>query len=408
MMSSPTPELHRYYWQGIHLNQQRKAGHLWAFSQEEALRQLQPTLTAIHIIRPAPPNRLTRWLNRARVKDITDLVRQLAIMLNAGLPIVQALLLMATQFSRFGGKLIVLQAHDALMNGASVTDALQQSSSAFRGLYGDMLHAGEMTGRIAETLAQIADYREKHAQLRAKMIKAATYPSIVLASALLLTTLMLTKVIPEFAQMFAHMHAELPWLTRQVLLVSDMLRFWGKWTVALMIGMSCLLRCFWRRLTRLQTMVEILQLKLPLFGPLRTKAIMIRCCRTLATCYDCGIPLLDSLKSAQNIAGSLRYRAALDTVLAQVSAGSSLYVAMQNSHHFPEFVTQMVFIGEESGTLGQVLTKVAQQYEQDIDQSIEQLGEMIEPLLIVLLGGLIGGLVIAMYLPVFNLMQVMG
>ncbi|KUJ00334.1 type II secretion system F family protein [Vibrio sp. MEBiC08052] len=407
-MPPPTPELHRYYWQGIHLDQQRKTGHLWAFSQEDALRQLQQNLTAIHIIRPDPPNPLTRWLNRARVKDITDLIRQLAIMLNAGLPIVQALLLIATQCSRFGSKLIVLQAHNALMNGASLTDALQQSSPAFRGLYGDMLHAGEMTGRIAETLAQIADYREKHAQLRAKMIKAATYPSIVLVSALLLTALMLTKVIPEFAQMFAHMHAELPWLTRQVLTVSDILRFWGKWAVAFVIGVICLLKSLWHRITMLQMIMESLLLRLPLLGPLRTKAIMIRCCRTLATCYDCGIPLLDSLKSAQNIAGSLRYRTALETVLAQVSAGTSLYAAMQNSHHFPEFVTQMVFIGEESGTLGQVLTKVTQQYEQDIDQYVEQLGEMIEPLLILLLGGLIGGLVIAMYLPVFNLMQVMG
>ncbi|WNJ96172.1 type II secretion system F family protein [Vibrio ruber] len=407
-MPLATPELHRYYWQGILLNQRRKTGHIWAFSREDALRQLQQNLTAIHVIRPAPPNPLTRWLNRAREKDITNLVRQLAIMLNAGLPIVQALLLMTTQFSRFGGKLIVLQAHDALMNGASVTDALQQSSPAFHGLYGDMLHAGEMTGKLAETLLQIADYREKHAQLRAKMLKAATYPSIVLLSTVLLTVLMLTKVIPEFAQMFTHMHAELPWLTRQVLTISDGLRLWGKWTIVFIIAVICLLKIFWQRITMLRMVTESLQLQLPLIGPLRIKAIMIRCCRTLATCYDCGIPLLDSLKSAQNIAGSLRYRTALETVLAQVSAGSSLYVAMQNSHHFPEFVTQMVFIGEESGTLGQVLTKVARQYEQDIDQCIEQLGEMIEPLLILLLGGLIGGLVIAMYLPVFNLMQVMG
>ncbi|WP_038178197.1 type II secretion system F family protein [Vibrio rhizosphaerae] len=407
-MPPPTPELHRYYWQGIHLDQQRKTGHLWAFSQEEALRQLQPNLTAIHIIRPDPPNPFSRWRNRVREKDMTDLIRQLAIMLNAGLPIVQALLLIATQFSRFGAKLIVLQAHNALMNGASVTDALQQSSSAFRGLYGDMLLAGEMTGKIAETLAQIADYREKNAQLQAKMIKAATYPSIVMVSTLLLTTLMLAKVIPEFAQMFNHMHAELPWFTRRILAISDLVRFWGKWALVFVLGVICLLKIFWHRMTTLQMMTERLLFKLPLLGILRTKAIMIRCCRTLATCYDCGIPLLDSLKSAQNIAGSRRYQAALETVLVQVSAGSSLYLAMQTSHHFPEFVTQMVFIGEESGTLGQVLNKVAQQYEQDIDQCIEQLGEMIEPLLILVLGGLIGGLVIAMYLPVFNLMQVMG
>ncbi|MDW6002993.1 type II secretion system F family protein [Vibrio mangrovi] len=407
-MPRPVPELQRYYWKGNRTDQQRRSGHVWAFSQEEAFRQLQQNLTSIHLIRPNPPTRLTRFLNRARSQDITHIIQQLAIMLNAGLPIVQALLLIATQFPRFGGKVILLYTHHALMNGSSVTDALKQSSSAFHGLYGDMLHAGEMSGKIAETLAQIADYREKKALLRAKILKAATYPLIVLLSAVSLTILMLTKVIPEFAGMFQHMHAELPWLTRQVLNLAGLLQIWGTRIIWFTATSIFLLKTFSHRFILIPSVTDILLLKIPLFGTLRTKAIMIRCCRTLATCYDCGIPLLDSLKSARNIAGSLVYQTALENILEQVSAGSSLHAAIQNSHCFPEFVTQMVLIGEESGTLGQVLTKVATQYEHDVDQLIEQLGELLEPLLILLLGGLVGGLVIAMYLPVFNLMQVMG
>ncbi len=282
------------------------------------------------------------------------------------------------------------------------------SSPLFDKFYCDLVATGEQTGHLGQVFARIAVYREKNEAMRKKVIKAMIYPSMVTLTAVAVTVLMLVFVIPQFAQIFNGFGAELPFFTQIVIYASDFLIACGTYMAIGIASIVFLYRYFYKKSDDFRYKSNKFVLKLPIFGDVLLKATIARFARTLATTFMAGIPLLSGIQSAGRTCGNLYIERAIEEVYESTAGGMPLYLALRQSGVFPELMLQMVMIGEESGALDDMLNKMAQIYEADVDNTVDNLGQILEPFIIIILGGLIGGLLMAMYMPIFTLMSVIG
>ncbi|MGR5258880.1 type II secretion system F family protein [Vibrio astriarenae] len=408
MKSNKQHQLKNYRWRGINNNGKKVSGQILALSELEVRDKLKEQHINIKTVKKGSVSLLTKLTHRVNTKDITVLTRQLATMLATGVPIVQALKLVADNHRKAEMKSILTQISKGVEAGTPMSKAMRTASAHFDALYVDLIATGEQSGNLAQVFERLATYREKSEQLRAKVIKALIYPSMVVLVALGVSYLMLTMVIPEFESMFKGFGADLPWFTQQVLYLSHWVQAYSLWIAvscaSLFIGMK-LLR---QKSQAINLHTSRLGLKLPIIGEVLSKASIAKFSRTLATSFSAGIPILSSLKTTAKTAGNMHYQAAIDDVHRDTAAGVPMYIAMRNTNAFPEMVLQMVMIGEESGKLDDMLNKVASIYEFEVDNTVDNLGKILEPLIIVFLGIVVGGLVVAMYLPIFNLMSVLG
>lgn len=408
MTVSSAKQLKNYRWRGINSNGKKVSGQMLALNEVEVRDKLKEQHISIKKVKRGSVSLLTKLTHRVNTKDITLLTRQLATMLTTGVPIVQALKLVADNHRKAEMKSILTQMSKGVEAGTPMSKAMRTASVHFDALYVDLVATGEQSGNLAEAFERLATYREKSEQLRAKVIKALIYPTMVLVVAMGVSYLMLTMVIPEFESMFKGFGAQLPWFTQQVLLLSHWIQAYSHWLVVTLCAL-----CYIGRLIRKQSDIiklhtSRLSLKIPVIGEVLSKASIAKFSRTLATSFSAGIPILSSLKTTAKTAGNTHYQHAIDAVYRDTAAGVPMYVAMRNTHVFPEMVLQMVMIGEESGKLDGMLNKVASIYEFEVDNTVDNLGKILEPLIIVFLGVVVGGLVVAMYLPIFNLMSVLG
>ncbi|MDN2480246.1 type II secretion system F family protein [Vibrio agarivorans] len=408
MKSNQQHQLKNYRWRGINNNGKKVSGQILALSELEVRDKLKEQHINIKKVKKGSVSLLTKLTHRVNTKDITVLTRQLATMLATGVPIVQALKLVADNHRKAEMKSILTQINKGVEAGTPMSKAIRTASAHFDALYVDLIATGEQSGNLAQVFERLATYREKSEQLRAKVIKALIYPSMVVLVALGVSYLMLTMVIPEFESMFKGFGADLPWFTQQVLYLSHWVQAYSLWIAvscaSLFIGMK-LLR---QKSQAINLHTSRLGLKLPIIGEVLSKASIAKFSRTLATSFSAGIPILSSLKTTAKTAGNMHYQVAIDDVHRDTAAGVPMYIAMRNTNAFPEMVLQMVMIGEESGKLDDMLNKVASIYEFEVDNTVDNLGKILEPLIIVFLGVVVGGLVVAMYLPIFNLMSVLG
>ncbi|MGR5253321.1 type II secretion system F family protein [Vibrio astriarenae] len=408
MKSNKQHQLKNYRWRGINNNGKKVSGQILALSELEVRDKLKEQHINIKTVKKGSVSLLTKLTHRVNTKDITVLTRQLATMLATGVPIVQALKLVADNHRKAEMKSILTQISKGLEAGTPMSKAMRTASAHFDALYVDLIATGEQSGNLAQVFERLATYREKSEQLRAKVIKALIYPSMVVLVALGVSYLMLTMVLPEFESMFKGFSADLPWFTQQVLYLSHWVQAYSLWIAvscaSLFIGMK-LLR---QKSQAINLHTSRLGLKLPIIGEVLSKASIAKFSRTLATSFSAGIPILSSLKTTAKTAGNMHFQAAIDDVHRDTAAGVPMYIAMRNTNAFPEMVLQMVMIGEESGKLDDMLNKVASIYEFEVDNTVDNLGKILEPLIIVFLGIVVGGLVVAMYLPIFNLMSVLG
>lgn len=285
---------------------------------------------------------------------------------------------------------------------------MRTASTHFDALYVDLIQTGEQSGNLAEVFERLATYREKSEQLRAKVIKALIYPSMVILVALGVSYLMLTMVIPEFESMFKGFGAELPWFTQQILKLSHGVQAYSAGAFIASLGLVFGIKAARKKSFVVRLKTSQLSLRFPIIGGVLAKAAIAKFSRTLATSFSAGIPILASLKTTAKTAGNVHFETAIQDVHRHTAAGMPMYIAMRNTQAFPEMVLQMVMIGEESGKLDDMLNKVATIYEFEVDNTVDNLGKILEPLIIVFLGIVVGGLVVAMYLPIFNLMSVLG
>ncbi|BDR33308.1 TPA: type II secretion system F family protein [Photobacterium damselae] len=399
----------RYYrWRGVNQGGKKITGVTLGFQEQEVRAQLTEQMIQVKKIKRTNPSTLDKIRNQMKSSDVTAITRQLATMIESGVPIVQALKLMASSHHKAEVRAVLTQVNTQVEAGASLSKALKSSSPLFDNFYCDLVATGEETGYLGQVFVRLATYREKSEAMRKKVIKAMIYPSMVMLTAISVTILMLVFVIPQFAAIFGSFGAELPWFTRQVLKASDFLINYGGYLAVGLLLALVLYRYSYKRSYSFRLRMARLSLRLPIIGNVVLKATIARFARTLATTFSAGIPLLTGLQSAGKTAGNLHIEEAIMEAHTSAAAGMPLYLSLRQCNVFPELMLQMTMIGEESGSLDDMLNKMASLYENDVDNIVDNLGQILEPLIIIVLGVLIGGLLVAMYMPIFTLMSVIG
>jgi type IV pilus assembly protein PilC len=336
-------------------------------------------------------------------KDIAIFARQLATMLRAGVPLLQAFDIVARGHGNPAVSRLLWDVRAQVETGSSLSQSLRRYPTYFDALFCNLVGAGEQAGILEEVLSRLATYKEKTVAIKGKIRAAMFYPAAILVVAFLVTAAIMIWVVPAFKNVFESFGAELPLPTQIVIWISDrFVQYWYFIIGSLSLGSMLLVRS-WKRSASMRATTDKLILRLPLFGEIVRKAVIARWTRTLSTMFSAGVPLVESLESVGGASGNVVYIDATRRISASVKSGTSLTMAMQNTQIFPSMVTQMVSIGEESGALDQMLSKVAEFYEDEVDAAVASLSSLMEPIIMVILGGLIGGLVIAMYLPIFKL-----
>ena len=340
-------------------------------------------------------------------KDIAVFSRQLATMMKAGVPMVQAMDIVGSGHSNPSMGTLIMEIKGSIEAGGTLATALSMHPAEFDELFVSLVDAGEQSGALETLLEKVATYKEKSEQLKNKIKKAMTYPISVLVVAVVVSAILLIFVVPTFADMFADFGAELPAFTLFVVGMSDVLvnNIWI--FLAVIIGAIQGLKQLKLRSKAYRDGLDKLALKLPAIGLLTTNAAIARFARTLATMFAAGVPLVEAMVSVAGAAGNSVYKEAIMHVRDDIASGTTLQVSLsQNKELFPNMLIQMVGIGEESGALDEMLDKVAEYYEEAVDDAVDNLTAMLEPMIMAFLAVVIGGLVIAMYLPIFKMGEV--
>jgi len=336
-------------------------------------------------------------------KDITIFTRQLAVMMKAGVPLLQSFDIVGKGHANPSVGKLLLEIKTEVETGSSLGQAFRKYPQYFDALFCNLVAAGEQAGILDSLLDRLATYKEKILAIKSKIKGALFYPIAVIVIGIVIVAVIMIFVIPVFKDLFKSFGADLPAPTQIVLNMSEF--FVAYWWIMLGVGLAVFFGTgyVYKRSTAMQRGVDRLVLRLPVFGDVIRKASIARWCRTLSTMFAAGVPLVESLDSVAGAAGNYVYYEATKRIQNEVSTGTSLTVAMQNANVFPSMVMQMTAIGEESGALDSMLSKVADFFEQEVDDAVDALASLMEPAIMVVLGGLIGGLVVAMYLPIFKL-----
>lgn len=341
-------------------------------------------------------------------KDVTLFTRQLATMMKSGVPLLQAFDIVGKGHSNPAVAKLLGDLKADVETGSSLSQAFRKYPLYFDALYCNLVGAGEQAGILDSLLDRLASYKEKILAIKGKIKSALMYPISIIVVAFVITAVIMIFVVPAFKELFSSFGADLPTPTLVVMAISDyFVSYW--WAIFGSIGFAGWFFFYtWKRSEKMQSTMDRLLLKVPVFGNLIRIATIARFARTLSTMFAAGVPLVEALDSVAGASGNRVYYDASKKIQSEISTGTSLTVAMQNADVFPNMVLQMTAIGEESGALDSMLSKVADFYEAEVDDAVEGLSSLMEPIIMVVLGVLIGGLVIAMYLPIFKLGEVVG
>ncbi len=335
--------------------------------------------------------------------DIAIFSRQLATMLGAGIPLVQAFEIVGNGHENAAMQKLILSIKADVEGGSSLAEALAKQPLYFDDLFVNLVESGEQAGALESLLGKIATYKEKTEAIKKKIKKALTYPAAVLAVAFIVTTILLIFVIPSFEDLFKGFGADLPTFTRKVIDLSAFVRTKGLYIVVLVSGAVATFFYFYKRSRPFRQFLDRMMLKAPIIGPILQKAAIARYSRTLSTMFAAGVPLVEALQSVAGATGNIVYENGVLAMRDEVATGQRLQQAMENTGLFPNMVIQMIAVGEESGSLDAMSSKVADFYEADVDDAVDNLASLLEPMIMGILGVLVGGLVVAMYLPIFKL-----
>lgn len=399
MAAAKTVKESTFTWEGRNKDGKIVRGEMRAASEsvvQSTLRRqgvLNPKITKLRFARG----------RKVTEKDIALFTRQLATMMRSGVPLLQAFDIVGRGHANPAVGKLLLDIKGDIESGSSLSQAFRKYPLYFDSLYCNLIAAGEQAGILDSLLDRLATYKEKILAIKSKIKSALFYPIAVLVVAFVITTVIMIFVIPAFKDVFKGFGADLPAPTLLVIAISDaFVAYW--WLIFGVIGGS--FYAFfesWKRSEKMQMAMDRFLLRAPIFGDIIRKSVIARWTRTLATMFAAGVPLVESLESVGGAAGNYVYKVATRQIQSEVATGTNLTTAMQNADLFPNMVTQMVAIGEESGALDSMLGKVADFFEQEVDDAVDALSSLMEPLIMVVLGTLIGGMVVAMYLPIFKM-----
>ncbi|MBF1287972.1 MAG: type II secretion system F family protein [Neisseria sp.] len=395
----------RFTFEGKNIETERLVrGEVVAKDEEEARKKLQR-----RGIRPLRISKVkTARKRRITQEDITVFTRQLATMMKAGLPLMQAFEIVARGHSNPSMTEMLMQVRSDVEQGSALGKSFSKYPKYFDRFYCNLVSAGESGGVLENLLDKLAVYKEKTQAIKKKVKTALTYPIAIIVVAIALIFIMMMFVLPAFKEVYANMGAELPSLTQLVMNLSDLFVDYGWIMIILLIVSAFGLYKLHEKSPTFQKRIDALILRLPVFGTIVRKATIARWARTTSTLFAAGVPLVEVLDSVAGASGNILYEEATQDIRAKVTQGLSLTSSMQSTDMFPNMVIQMAAIGEESGSLDDMLNKAAEFYEDEVDNSVSRLSHLMEPIIMVVLGSLIGILLIAMYLPLFNLGNVVG
>lgn len=388
-----------FLWEGKNKDGKALRGEMRAASEavvQSTLRRQGISNTKVKKLRFKSGGKVTE-------KDIALFTRQLATMMKSGVPLLQAFDIVGRGHANPAVGKLLLDIKADVETGSSLSQAFRKYPLYFDVLYCNLVAAGEQAGILDTLLDRLATYKEKMIAIKSKIKSALFYPIAILIVAFVITAVIMLFVIPAFKQVFTSFGADLPAPTLIVMAISDFfVSYWWAIFGILGGGIYSFLEA-WKRSEKVQMAMDRLLLRVPIFGDIIRKSVIARWTRTLATMFAAGVPLVESLDSVGGAAGNFVYKTGTRQIQSEVSSGTNLTTAMQNTNLFPNMVTQMVAIGEESGALDSMLSKVADFFEQEVDDAVEAMSSLMEPIIMVVLGTLIGGMVVAMYLPIFKL-----
>ncbi|MGO1461285.1 MAG: type II secretion system F family protein [Marinobacter sp.] len=407
-MAEKSQKLESYIWEGKDRKGNKSKGELNGSSLALVKAQLRKQGIIPDKVKKKPKPLFGGGSKKITPFDIATLTRQLATMMKAGVPLVQSFDIVADGLENKGLQELVMSIRNDIASGTSFAGALRQHPKHFDNLYCNLVDSGEKAGALEQMLDRIALYLEKSELLKKKVKKAMTYPIAVVAVAIVVTAILLVKVVPQFESLFQGFGAELPVFTQMVVRLSDWMQAW--WFVVLfgIVGTIFLFKEAKRRSAKFSDFVDKYVLKLPVVGEILDKSAVAKFGRVLSTTFAAGVPLVDALDSVAGATGNAVYRDAIQRIKNDVSSGTQLQAAMRQQDVFPVMAVQLTAIGEESGNLDEMLEKVAVHYEAVVDDMVDNLTALMEPMIMAVLGVLVGGLIIAMYLPIFQMGQVVG
>ena len=392
-----------FVWTGTDRNGRKSKGEVPAITAAIARVQLRKQGIAAKSVKKKPRPLISFGAKKIQPADIAIFTRQLATMMKAGVPLVQAFDIVAEGTDHEKMRELILTVRTDVSSGTGLAGALEKHPLHFDELFCSLVASGENSGTLEVMLDRVATYKEKTEALKAKIKKAMTYPIATIVVAIVVTGILLVKVVPQFAETFQGFGSDLPGFTLFVLRLSDWVQGW--WAILLLgfFASSYFFSQAKRRSKRFANWLDSVALKLPILGSVIHDAVIARFSRTLSTTFAAGVPLVEALESTAGAAGNAIYATAVRRIRDDVTAGTSLALSIRTTGLFPTMLLQMTAIGEESGSLDDMLGKVADHYEAAVDNAVDSLSSLIEPIIMSVLGVLIGGLMIAMYLPIFML-----
>ena len=391
-----------FLWEGTDRNGKKVKGKANASSEAAVRADLRRQGVVPSRIKKDSPG-LFKGGGKVTPADISIFSRQLSTMLAAGIPLVQSFEIVGSGHENAAMQKLIFAVKADVEGGSSLAESLAKHPLYFDDLFVNLVDAGEQAGALETLLDKIATYKEKTEAIKKKVKKALTYPAAVLAVAFVVTIILLIFVIPAFEDLFQGFGADLPSFTRMVIDLSQFVRDKG-WFLAMVISGAVYAFMYFKKRSRpMRHFLDRVALKAPIIGPILQKSAIARYARTLSTMFAAGVPLVEALESVAGATGNIVYEIGVLQMKDEVSTGQRLQQAMENTDLFPNMVIQMIAVGEESGSLDEMSSKVADFYEEDVDNAVDNLSSLLEPMIMSILGVLVGGLVVAMYLPIFKM-----
>lgn len=406
-MAEKAQKLESYVWEGKDRKGNKSKGELNGANLALVKAQLRKQGITPDKVKKKPKS-LFGGSKKITPFDIAMLTRQLATMMKAGVPLVQSFDIVADGLENKGLRELVMSIRNDISSGTSFAGALRRHPKHFDDLYCNLVDSGEKAGALEQMLDRIATYLEKTEILKKKVKKAMTYPIAVVVVALVVTAILLIKVVPQFEALFQGFGADLPVFTQMIINISEWMQQW--WFVVLLgiVGVIFTFKEAKRRSPKFSDVVDKYILRIPIIGEILDKSAVAKFGRVLSTTFASGVPLVDALESVAGATGNAVYRDAVLKIRDDVSSGTQLQASMKHVDVFPVMAVQLTAIGEESGNLDGMLEKVADHYEGVVDDMVDNLTALMEPMIMAVLGVLVGGLIVGMYLPIFQMGQVVG
>ena len=399
------PKNVEFVWEGKNKRGQKVKGELSGPNMAVVKAQLRKQGILPEKVKRAPKPLMGGAAKGKKIKtaDITFFTRQMATMIKAGVPLVQSFEIVSDGIDNPTMRDLIMGMRDKVAAGNDFASALKEYPQYFDELTCNLVESGEQAGALEAMLDRVAEYKEKTEALKSKVKKAMGYPIATLTIAAIVTVILLVKVVPTFESMFTSFGSELPAPTQFVVDASEFVQAYWFMAAAVIIGVVFAFKQAKQRSASFRDRMDVVTLKMPIFGDLTRKAAVARFARVLSTTFAAGVPLVEALESVAGAVGNAVYRDAVLSVRSEVATGQQMHFAMRSTGVFPNMVVQMTSIGEESGALDSMLDKAANYYEQEVDDAVDGLTAMMEPMIMAFLGVVVGGLLIAMYLPIFQM-----